>query len=46
MQVIIPKNARILIIIVTTVTNRSSTDLKKIDQPNSGHNGQETPRSP
>ena len=39
MQVIIPKNALISIIIVTAVTNSSNSDPKKIDQPNSEHNG-------
>ena len=40
------RGKRILIIIIAAVTNSSSPNLKKIDKPNSGHNGQETPRSP
>ena len=46
MQVIIPKNGLILIIVIAAVTSTSRTDLKKIGKSNSGHNGQKTPRSP
>ena len=36
----------VLVIITATPTNSNSTDLKKTDKPNSGYNGQKTPRSP
>ena len=32
----------VLVIIMATATNSNSTDLKRTDKPNSGHNGQKT----
>ena len=34
----------VLVIIAGTATNSNSTDLKRTDKPNSGHNGQKTPK--
>ena len=45
-QIITPKSTLILVIVAAAVTSISRTDLKKIGKPNSGHNGQNTPRSP
>ena len=39
------KSTQILVTVAAPVTNISSTDLKKIGKPNSGHNGQKTPKS-